>query len=103
AEREDGAPELPLPGPAADDGPFFFALRCTLSDALALLHPRQRRQVMRQARGEHRARERVGRWDPVPGSFVPRVEYDLPFEGEWYVAGDGEGYAAGASGARDLR
>lgn len=114
-EREDGpddgsvdgsvdrAPELPLPGPAAADGPFFFGLRCTISDALALLHPRQRRQVIRQARGERRARERVGQWDPTPGDFVPRVEYDLPFEGEWYVAGDGAWYAAGASGSRQLR
>lgn len=88
AERAS-VPGLPLPGPAAHDGRFVFAIRCTLSDALALLHPRQRRQVMRRARGERRARERVGDWAPDPGGWMPRVDYDLPFEGEWYVASCG--------------
>lgn len=87
-ERAVG-PDLPLPGPATRGGAFLFALRCTVSDALALLNPRQRRQVLRQARGERRARARVGRWEPTPDTFVPRLDYCLPFEGDWYVANGG--------------
>lgn len=87
SEKEDH--ERQLPGPAAGGGPLFFFLRYSLSDALTLLNPRGCREVLRQVRGEAMARRRIGGQEPSAGAYEQKVEYALPFTGEWVVARGG--------------
>lgn len=82
-------PERQLPGPAERGGPLLFFLRCSLSEALILLNPRGCRELLRQLRGEALAHERIRRLEPTPDAYEQKVEYALPFVGEWTVARGG--------------
>ena len=85
---KDGS-ELPLPGPAERSGYLLFFLRYSLSDALTLLNPLGRRQVLRQLRGEALARRRISGQEPMAEMYEQKAEYTLPFAGEWIVAKGG--------------
>jgi len=81
--------DLPLPRPAQRSGAIRFLLRYQLSTALMLLNPFQLAQGVRQVRGEAAARRRLREQVPEPGSFRQKVEYRIPFAGEWLVMNGG--------------
>lgn len=81
--------ELPLPGPAERSGAIRFLLRYELSTVLMLLNPFQLAQAVRQVRGEAAVRRRIGEQVPEPNSYRQKVEYRLPFAGEWFVMNGG--------------
>lgn len=89
AQADMNGSELPLPGPARQSGSLLFFLRYSLSDVLTLLNPRGCSQVLRQVRGEALARRRIRGRGMSAESYEQRIEYTLPFAGEWIVARGG--------------
>lgn len=87
SERGEAAP--PALGTAVRGGPLLFQLRYLLANLLTLLNPHGFRQVLRQVRGESRARKRVGERVPTTDDFEQEVEYTLPFVGEWMIGRGG--------------
>lgn len=87
--EEEENPTRQLPRPAGRGGALLFFLRAFISDALALLHPRGCIQLLRQVRGEALARRRTRAREPTAGAYEQKVEYTLPFAGEWMVARGG--------------
>lgn len=88
-ERREPPDEVPLPGPAARGGPLRSHLRYHASVNLALLNPIQLAQTVRQVRGQTAALRRRQGALPEADTYVQRVEYALPFRGEWLVLGGG--------------
>jgi murein DD-endopeptidase MepM/ murein hydrolase activator NlpD len=89
AQEDADEAERRLPGPAESGGALLFHLRYLLSDFLSVLNPRACHQMYRQMRGEASARRRIGGREPSANAYQQKVEYALPFAGEWMVARGG--------------
>jgi murein DD-endopeptidase MepM/ murein hydrolase activator NlpD len=87
APIEEG--DLHLPGPAQRYGVGGFLLRYHLSLGLSVFNPFQLRQVFEQVRGDRSARRRRGGRDVGSAPYRQKVEYRLPFAGEWLVMNGG--------------
>ena len=81
--------DLPLPGPAGWGGPALFYLRFVISSNLSILNRHQRREIFDQIDGEELVKKRINGREPRPESYEQKVEYTLPFRGEWLVMNGG--------------
>jgi len=97
ADFPDDAPpdrsEWPLSGPLASLGRWvgggLFALIFTVTGALSLLNPLQFAQMVRQITWNGRLQAREKERATSGTSYTNKVEYRLPFKGEWWVFNGG--------------
>lgn len=82
-------PHVEAPLPRSAGGPVRFWLRFVVSSTLASFHRAGLRQMVRQLRGDAAARDRAGDPGPAPETYAQKVEYTLPFRGEWLVLNGG--------------
>ncbi len=89
AEPDPDYRDWPTSGPVGRFGQPALALLFTLTNLLSLFNPWQLVQVVRQLRGNARlqARERASRDDGR--DYRCKVDYRLPFDGEWMLYNGG--------------
>lgn len=80
---------LPTSGPIGVLGQPGLIAVFTVSGLVALLNPRQARQMVRQVAGNRRAKRRLEDGVVDPTALPRRARYTLPFDGEWLVYNGG--------------
>ena len=84
-----GGAHRPISGPIGRFGPSGLTAVFSLTEVLCLLNPLQVMEMVRQTVGNGRLARRLKRSGDDGGGYRTRVDYSLPFDGEWLVANGG--------------